>query len=142
MLGVQFVNEMEKFQREMNQLFRGDGFSPFNEIRERRVSFKVREIENSYIVEAALPGLVQEHLDISVLGRKLTVSGEIAKTELPEGANWVRQERLAGKFEQSFQLPDNLDTEKIEAHYRNGILRIDLPKAASAQPKKIEISVA
>ena len=139
--GLQFVNEIENMQREMDQLFRGFGFSPTYEPQARQIDFKVVDNGESFSVEAPLPGLDIEKLNISVLGRRLTVSGEFSHPELPQDVRWHRQERSAGTFEKNLQLAANLDTEKIEAEYKQGILKINLPKATSALPKKIEIKV-
>ena len=142
MFGLQFVNEMENMQREMDQLFRGFGYSPAYGSQQEQIKFKVTDTGESIRVEAPLPGLDIEKLNISVLGRRLTVSGEFSRPEVPQEIRWHRQERSAGSFEKNLQLAVNLDTEKVEAEYKQGILKINMPKAASALPKKIEINVA
>ena len=142
MFGLQFVNEIENVQREMDQLLRGLGMSPMIGGQVRRVGFKVIDSGEAFVVEAPLPGIDVEKLAINVLGRKLTLTGEFAKPDLPEQAHWYLRERRVGGFEQSLQLPADLDTEKVEAEYKNGILTINLPKSAAALPKKIAINVA
>jgi len=139
--GLQFVNEIENMQREMDQLFRGFSSSPTYEPQVRQIDFKVVDNGESFSVEAPLPGLDIEKLNINVLGRQLIVSGEFSRPELPQDVRWHRQERSSGKFERNLQLSANLDTEKVEAEYKQGILKVNLPKAASALPKKIEITV-
>ena len=142
MFGLQFVNEMENMQREMDQLFRGFGYNSAHGPEQKQVKFKVTDTGERVQIEAPLPGLDIEKLNISVLDHRLTVSGEFSQPEVPQDICWHRQERSAGSFEKKFQLPVNLDTEKVEAEYKQGVLRISLPKAASALPKKIEINVA
>ncbi|MEA3362178.1 MAG: Hsp20/alpha crystallin family protein [Thermodesulfobacteriota bacterium] len=141
MFGLRLVNEMESMQREMDQLFRGFGFSPDYGSAEKQINFTVLDGGESFNVEAPLPGLDIEKLDISVLGRRLTVSGEFSAPELPQDVRWHRHERNGGTFEKNLQLSADIDTEKIEAEYKQGILKINLPKAASALPKKIAIKV-
>lgn len=141
MFGLQFVNEMESMQREMDQLFRGFGYSPAYGSQRKQLNFKATDTGESIHVEAPLPGLDIEKLNITVLGRRLTVSGEFSRSEVSQDVRWHRQERSAGTFEKNIQLPVNLDTEKVEAEYRQGILKINLPKAVSALPKKIGINV-
>jgi HSP20 family protein len=141
MFGRHVFNEIDTLQREMEHIFRGAGFAPHCGNEGCKVSFQIRDNDSKYLVEAAAPGLDLGKLDISVLGRQLTVSGEVAKIEQPEGTRLLRQERSGGRFEQSFRLPLELEREKIEASYEQGILKIVLPKAESAQPKKIAISV-
>ena len=141
MFGLQFVNEVENMQREMDQFFRGFGYRPTYGSQQKQINFKATDTGQSISVEAPLPGLDIEKLNISVLGRRLTVSGEFSRPEVPQEVRWHRQERSAGTFEKNLQLAVNLDTEKVEAEYKQGILKINLPKAASALPKKIEINV-
>lgn len=141
MFGLQLVNEMENMQREMDQFFRGFGFSPAYGSQGKQIDFRVVDNGKSFSVEVPLPGLDTEKLNISVLGRRLTVSGEFSRPELPQDVRWHRQERSAGTFEKNLLLSTNLDTEKVEAEYKQGILKINLPKAASALPKKIVINV-
>lgn len=140
MLGLSFVNEMENMQREMEQLFRGFGFNPTYEPQQQQNEFKISDTDKSFVVEALLPGLNIDKLDIAVLGRNLTITGEFAAPELPEGAHYHRQERSTGPFSQNLHLSADLDNEKIVAEYKQGILHIELPKAASARPKQITIN--
>ncbi len=141
MFGLQILNEMESLQREMDHIFRGLGTRSGADVIRQNVGFRVNDEGDHYAVVAVLPGLDREKLDINVLGRQLTVSGAFAQTEIPDGARWQRQERRSGNFEQRIELPVSLDTEKIEAEYVNGILKIALPKAASVLPKKIAVKV-
>ncbi|MFK5927048.1 MAG: Hsp20/alpha crystallin family protein [Desulfuromusa sp.] len=141
MFGLQFVNEMENVQREIDQLFRGFGFTSTAESQIKQIDFQVIDNGESFSVQAPLPGLDSEKLDISVLGRIVTVSGEFSASEVSQNVRWHHQERCRGEFEQNIQLRANLDTEKIEAEYVDGILNITLPKAVSELPKKIAVKV-
>ncbi len=141
MFGLQFVNEMGNMQREMDQLFRGLGFTSTYESQIKQIDFQVIDNGESFSVQAPLPGLDSEKLNISVLGKRLTVSGEYIRPELPQEVRWYRQERRSGEFEQNIQLPANLDTEKIEAEYVDGILNMILPKSVSELPKKIAVKI-
>lgn len=137
MFGLQFINEMEAIQRQMDQVFCG-----MNRVeRSNDIALSVAEEEKEFKVRAVLPGLDVEKLDISILGRKLKISGDFIPEELHEGARWYRQERRSGAFEKVLQMNSNLDAEKVEAEYINGILEIRLPKAESAVPKKIAVNV-
>ncbi|MCW8893270.1 MAG: Hsp20/alpha crystallin family protein [Deltaproteobacteria bacterium] len=141
MFGLQFVSEMENFQREMDQLFHGLNFRSVPLSQNNDVRFKVSDQGESYIVEAPLPGLDIEKLDISILGRTLTVTGDFMAQELPADVRWHRQERNRGQFKKTLQLAVALDADAIVAEYQNGMLKINLPKAASALPKKISVKV-
>ena len=141
MFGLQFVNDMGTMQREMGQLFQNFGFQPAYGCSEKPVKMKVLDQGENLAVEVPLPGLDIEKLDINVLGRRLTISGEFLASDLPEEVRWHRQERHGESFESHFQLSTDIDLEKIEAEYKQGILRINLPKATSALPKKITVKV-
>jgi HSP20 family protein len=142
MFGLQMMHEMDNLQREMDKFFHGFYGNPFYQERQPSRTFKVAEKGAGYEVVASLPGLDIEKLDINILGRRLTVAGEFAHQELPEGATWHRQERQTGRFEKSLLLHAEIDADQVEAEYRHGILRISLPKAASALPKKISVNAA
>ncbi len=142
MLGFRFVNDVHNIHREMDHLFRQFGFEGGLAQDAPRVVFKVADKGDAFHVEAALPGIDVEKLQIDVLGRKVTVAGEFKADEDRDDVRWYRRERRQGAFEKSFSLPADLDTDRVEAEYRLGILKVVLPKAASALPKKIEISVA
>lgn len=137
MFGLQFINEMENMQRQMDQFFgsvsRADNRND--------LSLRVKENEQDYEVRVVVPGLDAEKLDISIIGRELKISGSNAAEEIPEGAHFHRQERRHGDFEKMLRLGDGVDTEKVDAEYRNGILTIRLPKIQAAQPKRIAVNV-
>lgn len=139
MLRFNLVNSFESMQREMEHLLRGFDLDPVVRRDHGRINFNIREQDDKYLVEAALPGVDPEKLDISVINRQLVIKGEFAQPEVPENARVHRQERRSGSFEQNLMMTDKLDTDKIEAEYQDGILIISVPKAQEAMPKKIEI---
>lgn len=142
MFGLQMIREMDNLQREMEQVFSGFGLRPlFNELPQER-TINLRDLGDAFQLEASLPGLDIDKLDISVLGRRLTISGEFAAAEVPENAVWHRQERSIGRFEKNLQLSTEVETDQVEAEYSQGILRIKLPKAAAALPKKITLKAS
>jgi len=141
MFGLQIMNDARNMQREMDQLFRGFGFSPAPIAQDSHIEFQVQDNGDHYNIKASLPGLDSEKLNISVLGRRVTIAGEFSDPDIPEDGVWHRQERSRGKFEQNIQLSTHLDMGKIEAEYVDGILHMTLPKAASALPKKIAVKV-
>lgn len=142
MFGLQMVNEMQSFQREIDQLFGGCGFAPAHKSIRQPDRFSLRVVEDAYVVEAPLPGIDLEKLEINVLGRRLTLSGELVPAASGDAVTWHRQERSGGPFRQTLLLPLDVDSDKVDAEYKNGILRISLKKAASALPKKISVNAA
>jgi HSP20 family protein len=87
-----------------------------------------------------LPGMRKEDIEISLHDGMLTISGE-RKSEAKDGENAERTERFIGKFRRSITLPTRVDTNKVSANYKDGILTVTLPKAEEAKPKQIQVNV-
>jgi len=93
----------------------------------------------AFVARAELPGVAPDALDITATGNTLTIKGERKPFEAPEGASWHRRECDCGKFSRSFRLPEPIDSAKVQAKFRNGVLELLLPRAASAQARKVSI---
>lgn len=131
-------SEMNRLQDEMNRVFgrRGNGYGV------RAAGFPALDLwqdgENLY-VEAELPGMDLNDLEIYVTGgNQLTIKGE-RKAPTVEGGTWHRQERGYGSFSRLLELPQDVDEENVEAELRNGVLTITLPKREEAKPRKIAV---
>ena len=96
------------------------------------------ETGDSYVLTAELPGLRVEDVEITVERDRLTLRGE-RRIEHPQDASLHRVERRAGAFRRTLQLPVEVDGEKVEAVYRNGVLTLRLPKAPEHQPRRITV---
>ncbi len=96
--------------------------------------------ENLYF-EADIPGVEKNDVKVSVVGDVLTISGEKKKESRDEKKNYYRIERTSGSFSRSFTLPAEIHTDKISAEFKDGVLRITLPKTEEAKvvEKQIEI---
>jgi HSP20 family protein len=92
-------------------------------------AFNVKETEKEYVIESAVPGMEKKDFKIDLHERLLTISAEkeIAN-EQKEGETWFRKEFCYGSFTKSYQLPKDVDEEKIAASYENGILTVQIPK--------------
>ena len=86
-----------------------------------------------------LPGMKAENLEVTAKHDTLTIKGKREEETVPDGAMFLRQERGAGYFSRSFALPFKVDSERVEARYMNGILKVTLPKATDVMPKKINV---
>ncbi len=110
-------------------------------IEEPKVIFPVdiRVSEDEYLVEAFLPGVSPEDLDIQIESNVVTIKGEL-KNEANEDDRFLLRERPAGMFQRSIELPDDVDADNVEAELKNGVLTLRLPKSELAKPRKIKIS--
>lgn len=101
----------------------------------------VWETESDVWAEAELPGVSQNELEINVVGNELSLRGE-RKTPPTDGLTYHRQERSVGTFRRVLQLPVEIDSDKVEASLKDGVLAIRMPKAERAKPRKVQVSVA
>lgn len=93
---------------------------------------------NEFIVVAKIPGVKKEDVSIILKDNSLKISGEKKKEEKENSSSYL-DERYTGKFERSFLLNEKVDSNKIEAEIKNGLLMIKLPKSPEAKPKSIAI---
>jgi HSP20 family protein len=89
-------------------------------------------------VEAELPGLSADDVDVYASGAELTISGR-RKIDEPEGGTWHRRERSQGRFSRTVSLPWEIDADKIEAKFQDGVLTVRLPKSEAHKPKKVKV---
>ncbi|MEJ2201113.1 MAG: Hsp20/alpha crystallin family protein [Desulfuromonadaceae bacterium] len=139
--------EMDALRREIDEAFRGFGMSQF-----QRPTFfpglgtgdfpriNLSEDEHNLYVEALVPGLTPQDLDLNILHGALTLSGE-RKENGTDHRTWHRRERGNDRFLRTIELPTPVDVAKVDAEYHNGILTVTLPKAEEAKPKKIAVKI-
>ena len=129
---------MDQLQREMNRLFdstnRGrvltaPGYPAIN----------IWTNDDEQLITAEMPGIHPDDIDIDVTGDALSISGERKPDEVAKEARYHRRERSYGSYSRTIQLPFMVDTNKVEANFKNGILMISLPRAEIDKPKKITI---
>ena len=102
----------------------------------------IYETENAVILKAELPGLHRKDINIEIENHTLRLSGERRFEGEVSRENFHCIERAYGKFRRDFTLPGSIDIERIEADYREGILKVFMPKVAGSQRKQIKISVS
>jgi HSP20 family protein len=102
----------------------------------------VEETDHEYVVRTELPGVKKEDLDVSIQDGVLTINAETKyETEEKKGGRIIRQERRYGKYVRSLRLGTDIDSSKVRAEYKDGVLCLTLPKAEEVKPKKIAVSV-
>jgi len=99
--------------------------------------FDIVETDQELTLYGELPGVSQEQLDIRYENEQLTIRGKV--DDRSEGVAYLRQEYGVGDFHRSFVIGETIDTEKINAGLRNGILTVHLPKTKAVQPRRIEV---
>ena len=93
-----------------------------------------------YMVRAEVPGVERDALEITARGAQLTIGGQRV-VESPAGqVSFHRREREGGQFRRTVTLPDRVDSSKVTASYRHGVLEVTLPRAAETQPRKVKVS--
>lgn len=102
----------------------------------------LRETEDQYVLEAALPGVKPEDIDVSVQGNQLRIHAEMKQDEDKKGERYHFRERRYGQFQRTIALPNNVKPDQVTGEFRNGVLTVTLPKAEEARPRRIQITGA
>ncbi len=136
--------ELKSLQDEMNRIFHSNfpaqfthedmasgGWSP---------SVDIFESEGEIVFEAELPGMKREDFEVSIENNVITLKGERRFEKKDEADNYHRVERAYGAFTRSFSLPRSVSADNTTADFRNGVLRVSLPKKEEAKARKIEIA--
>jgi HSP20 family protein len=137
------IAEFDRLQRDMEQMFRGHGM-PSGIRAVARGAFpaiSTGSTPKSVEVYAFAPGIDPAKLEVNVDRGVLTIAGE-RKSDLPperDKMSIYAAERFAGSFRRAMTVPEDIDSSNVQAHYRNGVLHISLPRSKSAQPKRIEV---
>ena len=130
--------EMDQLQREMNRLFDATSTGRvFNSPSYPAINIWTND--DGQLISAEIPGVHPDDLDIDVTGDALSISGVRKQDEVAKDARYHRRERSYGSFSRTVQLPFMVDTDKVEASFKNGVLLINLPRAEADKPKKITV---
>ncbi|MBS1965421.1 MAG: Hsp20/alpha crystallin family protein [Chloroflexi bacterium SZAS-1] len=135
-------NDMLSLREAMSQLMeesyvrpdaaRGQGFVP---------ALDVSETQDAFLVEAAVPGLKPEDLEITVENSVLTIKGETRQENTAKERNFHRIERRFGSFQRTIGLPKSVQADAIKANLEHGVLKLEIPKAEEIKPRKISVNV-
>jgi HSP20 family protein len=132
-------NDLTRLQADLDRFFGGTSSE-----RAWNPHFDVTEDASRIVLEADLPGVRQEQLELQVEQNVLTIKGERKPVRAADekGDQYRHYERIQGAFTRSFKVPATVDAEKITAQLRDGVLTVVLPKRPEAQPQKIKVSVS
>jgi HSP20 family protein len=99
----------------------------------------IRETDAEYLMEVELPGLTEKDVEVKLEKSLLTISSSKEQSKEEKKNGYVMRERRQSRFSRSFVLPEGIDSEKIVAEFKNGVLNLTFPKAPAAKPKTIEV---
>ena len=135
--------EMMSLREAMNRLFEESIVRPGSPMQpaggQLGLAIDLRENEDSYVLEAAVPGLKPDDIDISVLGNQVTIQGETKQEQDRQGERYHLRERRVGRFQRTISLPTAIQADQATAEFRDGLLILTLPKGQEAQPRRIPI---
>ena len=101
----------------------------------------ISEDEKEYLIKAELPEVKKEDAKVTVQNGVLTISGERKSEKEEKNKKFHRVEWAYGSFERSFTLPEDADADKVAGEFKDGVLKVHVPKSEKARPKKIEVKV-
>jgi HSP20 family protein len=136
--------DLRSLQDEVNRLFTTNLSRAFGDEGIARgawnPSVDIYENKDQIVLEAELPGMNREDFDLSIENNVITLRGERRFEKKEESDNYHRVERSYGSFTRSFTLPQTVTAEGASAEYRNGVLRVTLPKREEIKARRIEIT--
>ncbi len=100
----------------------------------------IKENENEYVLEAELPGMDRDDINIEINDNYLTISAQKNEVREEENDNYIRRERRSGSYQRTFNI-ENVKEDEIEAEYKNGVLAVKLPKKEEAKTKRRTIDI-
>lgn len=130
---IDYVNQL------FDNFFNDDFFAPFQNGR-TALRADLQETASEYVAEVDLPGIEKEDIQLTYTNNYLTISANREETQAADGQNYLRRERRYGSFQRSFYVT-NVDESNIKAAFRNGVLRITLPKLQPEPPATKQIPI-
>ena len=140
--------DMDELQSRLTKLFgltparTGNGGQELMTVSQWTPSVDIIEDEKEYLVKADLPEVKKEDVKVTVENGVLTITGERKFEKEEKDKMYHRIERSYGNFLRSFTLPDGADGAKVNAEFKDGVLKVHLPKSEKAKPKTVEVKVA
>jgi len=132
--------QFENMHRELATLMDGRADTR-NAVAEWAPVVDIIEDEKAYVIKAELPDMKKEDVHVQLEGGLLSITGERRVEKEEKTRKYHRIERAYGTFARSFELPENIDADKVSASYKDGVLTVAVAKAEHALPKQIEVKV-
>lgn len=135
--------ELDEIQQRLNRMLvdrpaktGASGFADF------MPAVDIQETDAEFIVKADLPDVKKDDIKIHIQNGVLAIEGERRKEKEETGKRFHKVEREYGRFVRRFELPTDVDADKVHAEFKDGVLNVAVPKAPAAKPKQIEVAIA
>jgi HSP20 family protein len=138
--------DVAELQNRINRMFdesfgRSIGPDEESDLRAWRPAVDIYETENGIVIDVELPGVRKEEVAVEVNNDILTLKGERSANPHIKEDNYYRRERLYGPFKRSFTLHQNIQPAQIKATFKDGILRVEIPRPVEERPRQITVNV-
>jgi len=132
------------FDNIFDDWFKASGRSLVNEDGRVFPAIDIKEKSDRYVVKADIPGVTQDDIDVSVSDGILTINAETQSEseETDDDDRIIRRERNYGKYVRSITLGTEVNEDNVKAKYKNGVLTLELPKAAATKPKRVKVDAS
>lgn len=134
-----WLTERDPFVRLMDTFFNGEATQELSN-RNWSPAVDIRETEDAYMVHAELPGLSKDDINITLENNILKLTGERRFEKDVDEEQFHRVERAYGTFTRAFSLPSRVDSDGVEAKFKDGVLTLTVPKVEEAKPRRIDIA--
>lgn len=139
--------ELEEMSDRLNRMFSRSAIGGKNgkealTVADWTPTVDISETEGEYLIKAELPEVKKEDVKVTLEDGVLTLTGERRHEKEEKNTKYHRMERSYGSFVRSFSLPELVDETNVKADYKDGVLRLHLPKSEKAKPRAIEVKVA
>jgi len=141
------ARDLEEIQSRLSNVlglttFRKDGDRDLTTLTEWAPPVDITEDDKEYLIKTELPEVRKEDVKVTVENGILSISGERKFEKEAKGKKYHRVERAYGNFVRSFGLPDDVDANKVDAKFSDGVLTVHVAKSEAAKPKQVEIKVS
>ena len=134
-------NPLQDFEREVDRLLHSVNLTIQNaRVRRHFPPLNLYELDDEFLLTAELPGTKAQDLDLTVANGMLTLRGNRQQPDGVPEDRYRRQERMMGQWERSIPLPEKVSQEQLTARFKDGILKIHLPKSQETPPKRITVT--
>lgn len=137
---------VEDLQTDLNRFFDSSLLNMSKDFGESSIgswlpSTDIHDLGDKLVVQTDLPGLNKDDIEVTVQGNTLFIRGEKKHEDKVQDAGFIRSERFFGQFERALPLTDDIDSSKVDAAYKNGVLTVTVAKREEAKPKQITVNI-